>query len=91
MVTVVAAATLVVVMLNFADVAPAGTVTVAGTLADTSELLNVTAAPVDGAGPVRYTVLAEDGVPPARTVGERASDDSVTGFTVRVAGIVMPP
>ena len=53
MVTLVAAATLLVVMLNFAEVAPATTGTLDGTVAEESELLRVTIAPLDGAGPVR--------------------------------------
>ena len=44
---------MVVEMLNLAEVAPPETVTVAGTVADALELLNVTTAPADGAGPVR--------------------------------------
>ena len=51
MVTLVDAGAVVVVMLNFAEVAPASTVTLAGVLAIALELLNVTTAPVDGAGP----------------------------------------
>jgi hypothetical protein len=59
-VTVVGAGTLVVVILNFADVAPAATVTLGGTVADPSELVNVRTAPPDGAGPLKYTVFAVD-------------------------------
>ena len=51
--TLVGAATFVVVIVNFAKVAPAATVTFGGTAADASELFNVTTAPVDGAGPFR--------------------------------------
>jgi hypothetical protein len=53
MLTLVAAATSIVVMLKSADLAPAGTVTLAGTTATVFELRNVTAAPLDGAGPSR--------------------------------------
>ena len=49
-VTLIGAGTLVVAMLNLADVAPGATVTLAGTVTDASELLSVTTAPVDGAG-----------------------------------------
>ena len=42
--------------MKLAEVAPAGAVTLGGTVADASELLNVTTAPFDGAGPFRYTV-----------------------------------
>jgi len=79
------------VMLNFAEVAPAATVTVAGTLADASELLSVTTAPVAGAGPLRETELAEEDMPPAIAVGDRLTAEIVIGLTVRVAGFVIPP
>ncbi len=50
MVTCVAAETPLVTMLNFAVVAPAGMVTLAGTEAATPELLSVTTPPPEGAG-----------------------------------------
>ena len=90
MVTLIGAGTLVVVMLNLADVAPAATVMVAGTVTDASELLSVTAAPVDGAGPVRYTVLEVDATPPTKAAGGVRANN-VTGFTAKVAALLTPP
>ena len=91
MVTLAVAATFVVAMLNLAEVAPAGTATVAGTVADALELLRVMTAPVEGAGPVRYTVLPVDETPPTKAAGESATEDNTTGLTVSVAGLVTPP
>jgi hypothetical protein len=90
-VTLVAVATLVVVMLKCAEVAPAGIVTLAGTTADALELLNVTTAPAPTAGPVKYTVFVDGGTPPANTAGDKASDDTAIGFTVSVDVLVTPP
>jgi hypothetical protein len=90
-VTLVGPATLVVMMLNFAEVAPAATITVAGTVADTSELLNETTAPPDGAGPFKYTVFAVDDPPPANDVGDRTRDEAATGLRVSVADLMTPP
>jgi len=89
-VTLVTAATLVVVMLNFADVAPAATVTVAGTVAAAFELVNVTTAPLDGAAPFRYTVFAEEGKPPTNAAGDTLTDDTAIGLTVSVPVFVTP-
>ena len=66
-----------VVIVNLADVAPAGTVTVAGTNADADELCSVTIAPPAGAGPFRVTVFAVVVVPPAVDVGDRMTDETV--------------
>jgi hypothetical protein len=90
-VAAVVAPTLLVVIVNFTDVAPAGTVTVAGTAADGSELLNVTTAPLDGAGPFRYTALEDDGTPPTNAVGYNSRDASATGLSVRIAVFLTPP
>jgi hypothetical protein len=90
-VTLVAAGTFAVVMLKIAEVAPAGTVTVAGTVAAALELVKATTAPPGGAGPFRYTLLAVDGTPPTNAVGDRYSDDNATGLTISVPGLVTPP
>jgi len=48
-------------------------------------------APLDGAGPLRYTILPLDGTPPAKAAGDMLTYDTTTGFTVSVAVLVMPP
>jgi hypothetical protein len=64
MVTAVAALPLVVVTVKSAELAPSGTVTVAGTAASAAfELFSVTTVPPAGARPVSVTVAA-DGLPP---------------------------
>jgi hypothetical protein len=52
-VTLVAAGTFAVVTPKIAEVAPAGTVTVVGTMAAAFELVKATTAPPGGAGPFR--------------------------------------
>ena len=91
MVTLVEDATVLVVILNFADVAPASTVTVAGTVATGEELVSETTAPPGGAGPFKVTVLFVEDEPPDREAGERTMEATATGLTVRVAGLVTPP
>ena len=82
MVTVVDAATALVLTVNAALVAPAGTVTLEGTLAAAVLLLeSVTCAPPDGAAPLRVTVPVEE-FPPWTLVGfsereERETDTEV--------------
>jgi len=76
-VTGVELVTLDVVMPNEAVVAPAGTVTVAGTLAALPPLETVTAAPPAGAAPLSVTVPC-DGLPPLTLDGLSASDDNMT-------------
>ena len=77
--TVVDAATALVLTVNVALVAPAATVTLDGTLAAVVLLLeSVTSAPPDGAAPLSVTVPVEE-FPPATLVGfseseERAAD-----------------
>jgi hypothetical protein len=90
-VTAVVAATFVVVIVNFIEVAPAGTTTVAGTAADGSELLKATTMPAGGAGAFRYTALADDGTPPTNAVGYNSRDASATGLSVRIAVFLTPP
>jgi hypothetical protein len=75
MITVVDAATALVLTVNVALVAPAATVTLDGTLAAAVLLLNsVTSAPPDGAGPLSVTVPAEE-FPPVTLVGFSESEE----------------
>src|SRR5260370_1185498 len=79
MLTVVDAATALVLTVNVALVAPAATVTLDGTLAAAVLLLDsATAAPPDGAAPLSVTVPVEE-FPPATLVGCSASDEGETG------------
>ena len=71
-------------------VAPAGTVTLAGTTAAGSLLESVTCAPPAGAGAFSVTVPVE-GLPPVTLVGLRASDETIGGITVSDAICVAPP
>ena len=65
-----------VVIVNVALVAPAATVTLAGTwAADVLLLVRVTTAPPDGAGPVKVTVPADE-VPPVTEAGTQAQPKS---------------
>lgn len=66
MVAVVDAPTALVLMVN---VAPAGTVTVEGTLATALPLDSVTCAPPGGAGPLNVTIPVEDCAPPTTLAG----------------------
>ena len=71
------AVTLLVVTVNVALLAPAATVTLAGTVAAAAlSLERETAAPPLGAGPLRVTVPAE-GDPPITLIGLSATDESV--------------
>jgi hypothetical protein len=80
----------VVVMVNVAVVAPAATVTLAGTWAAAVRLLlSVTTMPPAGAGPFSVTVPV-DGFPPWTLLGSRIRVDNVGAVTVRVALRVVP-
>jgi len=75
-------------------VAPAGTVTVEGTLAAPLSLARATCAPPAGAGPLSVTVPIEDCTPPITLDGFRVSEDTVgrgAGVTVSVADLLTPP
>ena len=93
--TGVDAATALVVTVKFALVAPAGTVTLEGTLAIAVLLLeSVTWAPPAGAGPLRVTVPVDDCAPPTTLAGFRASDErggGAEGVTVSAAVLLTPP
>jgi len=94
MVTVVMEKAERVWMVKRALVAPAGTVTVLGTLARLELLRSCTTTPPAGAGPLRVTVPVAV-LPPQTEVGLIVSDWSVTfdegGLTVRFAVRETPP
>jgi hypothetical protein len=71
MVTGVDAATCVVVIVNFADVVPAGTVTLAGATAAGDELWRVTTASPAGAGAFKVTVFKVVERPATVETGDR--------------------
>ena len=79
-----------VVTLKVAVVAPAATVTLAGTVAAAVlELVSVTTAPEGGALPVRVTVPVEL-TPPKTLVGASVTEVKAAGVTVKVAVCVTP-
>jgi hypothetical protein len=94
MVTDVEVVTLLVLTVNVALLAPAATVTLAGTVAATVlSLIRETAAPPVGAGPLRVTVPVE-GDPPVTLIGLSTIEESVVepgGVTVSEAVLVPPP
>src|SRR6266850_3110214 len=91
MMTAVEAATALVLTGKVALVAPAGTVTLPGTVAAELLLDSVTCVPPPGAGPSSVTVPVEL-LPPVTVVGFTASEVRRTlGTTVRVAVRVAPP
>ena len=92
-VTVVDEDTILVLIANVALLAPAVTVTLAGTRATFVLLLeSVTWAPPAGAGPLSVTVPVEDCKPPTTLLGLTVREESVGGaaVTVREADRVTP-
>jgi len=85
--------TLAVATLKVAELAPAGTVTLAGTIAFVGLLLaSVTTKPPVGAAWVKVTVPTEFD-PPTTVVGLKVSEESAAGaagFTVSVVDLVTP-
>ena len=89
-VTVVLLATGVVVTVNVADIAPAATLTLAGTCAALVLLLDsITSAPPAGAAAANVTVPVDE-VPPRTEVGLRVTVRSDPVITVRLAVWVTP-
>src|SRR5437879_7294055 len=76
MVTGMEVVTALVLTVKFVLVAPAATVTLAGTVAAEALLERETRAPLPGAGPLRVTVPVEED-PPVILVGLSATEDSV--------------
>ena len=90
--TVVDAATALVLTVNDALVAPAAIVTLDGTLPTAVLLLeSVICAPPDGTAPLRVTVPVEE-FPPVTLVGFSKSEErtGATGVTVTEADLVAP-
>src|SRR6266478_1809863 len=72
-------------------VAPAGTVTLAGTLAAPLLLESVTCAPPAGAGPLSVTVPVEDCKPPITLVGFNVSEKTATGGADMTGSVIVWP
>ena len=83
-------ATALVVTVKLALVAPAATVTLAGTEAAALLLDSVTTAPPAGAGAFSVTVPVAE-LPPVTLVGLTVSDEALGGSTVSEAVRVAPP
>lgn len=89
-VTLVEAATGIVVTVKVAVLTPAATVTVAGTLAAALLLESVMTLPPEGALPVRVTVPVVDTLPKT-LLGLSETEDTAGAWTVKVAVLVTPP
>ena len=82
------AVTCVVMTIKLAELAPAGTRTLARTFAMEGLLLvRLTATPPIGAGPLRVTVPVEE-LPPLTDVGDIVNVERLGGFTVIVVVLV---
>jgi hypothetical protein len=90
MVAWVDVATAEVATANVAEVAPAGIVTDAGTVAEAELDVSRTTAPPVGAGPPRVAVPCAL-VPPVTELGDTVTPVSGAGSTVRVAVLLVPP
>jgi hypothetical protein len=93
-VTGVLAVTAVVVMVNEGEtLAPAGTVTEAGTATAALLLDKLTTAPPEGAGPLKRTVFPVVDAPPVTEPDDRftAAIDTFDEVTVKAAVAVAPP
>jgi hypothetical protein len=85
-----------VLTLKLVLLAPAGTITLEGTLAAPLLLESMTCAPPAGAGPLKVTVPVENCRPPITLEGfsvneERVSGGGGVGITVSEAVLVAPP
>jgi len=83
-----------VLTLKVALLAPAGTITLEGTLAAPLLLESMTCAPPAGAGPLNVTAPVEDCAPPITLVGFSVSEETTGsggGVTVSVADLLTPP
>ena len=85
-----------VLTVKVALLAPAGTITLEGTLAAPLLLESVIVAPPAGAGPVSVTVPVEDCIPPTTLEGSSVSEERVgrgggAGVRVSEADLVAPP
>jgi hypothetical protein len=90
MVAMVFALTELVVTVAVVDVAPAGTVTVAGTLAEPLLLERATVTPAAPAAALSVIVAVEFCAPPRTLVGPSVSVETVYGLSVRLADAVIP-
>src|SRR5437879_11978673 len=91
MVTGVDAATALVLIVKFALLLPAGTVTLEETLAAPLLLESITCAPPAGASPLKVTVPVEDCRPPTTLVGFNVSEETAGGDVgVTGSNIVWP-
>src|SRR5260370_40811647 len=97
MLTVVEAATALVLTVKVALVAPAATITLDGVLAaDVLLLDSVTTAPPEGAAPLRVTVPVADCTPPTTVVGFGVGEGSAdagggAGVTMNEPALVTSP